>query len=174
MFAMRDPGAPAAPWRRPISYLPQALLEPRRPVVALGVAWATAFLPTLVLGAAVTTVLPDSAMPDIPIDNQAVFWLVVAAAPLLETVVMGAALLLLRLVFSPTIAVLLSAIGWGILHSTAAPAWGLVIWWPFLVFSTLFLTWRSRSLLAALGMAAATHALHNLLPALLLLYGLAR
>jgi hypothetical protein len=142
-------------------------------MVALGVAWATAFLPTLVLGAAVTTVLPDSAMPDIPIDNQAVFWLVVAAAPLLETVVMGAALLLLRLVFSPTVAVMLSAIGWGILHSTAAPAWGLVIWWPFLVFSTLFLTWRSRSLLAALGMAAATHALHNLLPALLLLYGLA-
>jgi len=43
-----------------------------------------------------------------------------------------------------------------------------VIWWPFLVFSTVFLTWRSRSLTAALALAAASHALHNLLPALLL------
>jgi hypothetical protein len=150
------------------------LREPRRPLVALGVAWATAFVPTIALGAAVSMVLPKSAMPEFPIADATVFWLVVIVAPLFETVLMGAALLLLRLAFSPTISVLLSAIGWGILHSTAAPAWGLVIWWPFLVFSTLFLTWRKRSLIAAYGLAAATHSLHNLLPALLLLYGLAR
>jgi membrane protease YdiL (CAAX protease family) len=99
-----------------------------------------------------------------------VLWLVVLAAPVLETFIMGAALVVLTLAVSPTAAVLVSAVGWGLAHSSAAAAWGLVIWWPFLIFSTLFLTWSRRSLGAALGLAAGTHALHNLLPALLLLY----
>ena len=162
----------SAEWQPPVSLLPKALLEPRRPLLALGIAWATAFLPSVPLGGAVTALLPRDAMPEFPLVDWNFFWLIVVAAPLFETVLMGAALILLRLFLSPTYAVLVSAIGWGILHSTAAPAWGLVIWWPFLVFSTVFLTWRSRSLLAALGMAAATHALHNLLPALLLVFGL--
>ena len=171
---MRDARARSMVWRPPVSFLPQALREPRRPLRALAVAWATAFLPTLVLGAAVTSLLPNEALPKFPPVDETLFWMIVIAAPLLETLIMGAALVLLRLLFSPTVAVLISAVGWGIVHSTAAPAWGLVIWWPFLVFSTVFLTWRSRSLLAALGMAATTHALHNLFPALLLLFGLGR
>jgi hypothetical protein len=141
-------------------------------VLTLAIAWATAFLPSLPLSAAVTAILPRSALPVFPTVDWYVFFLVVVLSPLLETMIMGAALLLLRLFLSPTQAVLVSAVGWGILHSTAAPAWGLVIWWPFLVFSTVFLTWRSRSVLAALGMAAATHALNNLLPALVLVFGL--
>jgi hypothetical protein len=143
-------------------------------MLTLAIAWATAFLPSLLLGAAVSAMLPRSALPAFPTVDWYIFFLIVVFAPVLETMIMGAALLLLRLVLSPTHAVLVSAVGWGILHSTAAPAWGLVIWWPFLVFSTVFLTWRSRSLLAALGMAAATHALHNFLPALLLVLGLQR
>src|SRR5687768_10523067 len=161
-----------ADWQPPVSFLPKALREPRRPLLALGIAWATAFLPSLPLGAAVTAILPRDALPEFPVVDWSFFWLIVVAAPVFETMLMGAALVLLRLFLNPTHAVLVSAVGWGILHSTAAPAWGLVIWWPFLVFSTVFLTWRSRSLLAALGMAAATHALHNLLPALLLVFGL--
>ena len=163
-----------AGWQPPVSFLPKALREPRRPLLALGIAWATAFLPSLPLGAAVSRLLPRDALPQFPQVDWNFFFLIVVAAPLVETMVMGAALILLRLFLSPTHAVLASAVGWGILHSTAAAAWGLVIWWPFLVFSTVFLTWRSRSLLAALGMAAATHALHNLLPALLLLFGIQR
>jgi hypothetical protein len=50
-----------------------------------------------------------------------------------------------------------------------APAWGLVIWWPFLIFSVLFVAWRQRSWAAGLGVAATTHALQNLGPALALL-----
>ena len=83
----------------------------------------------------------------------------------------GQLALLVRLT-SPTAAVVVSAAGWGIAHSTAAPGWGLVIWWPFVIFSTLFLTWRKRSTLAAIGMATAAHAAHNLLPSLLLVSGL--
>jgi hypothetical protein len=161
-----------AEWRPPISFLPKPLREPRRPLLALAVAWATAYLPSMALGAAVSAILPRSTLPGFPAVDWYVFFLMVVAAPLFETMIMGAALLLLRLFLSPTQAVLVSAVGWGILHSTAAPAWGLVIWWPFLVFSTVFLTWRSRSVPAAVAMAAATHALHNLLPALLLVLGL--
>lgn len=166
-----DSGKRPAEWQPPVSFLPQALREPRRPHRALAVAWATAFVPTMALGAAVTALVPRNALPAIPLEDASIFWLIVVAAPLLETLIMGAALMVLRLVFSPTWSVLISAVGWGIAHSAAAPAWGLVIWWPFLVFSTVFLTWRSRSLLAALGLAAASHALHNLLPALLLVFG---
>ena len=164
-------GPRLAEWRRPVSFLPKALREPRRPLPALGIAWATAFLPSLALSAAVAAFLPRDALPQFPQLDWYFFLLIVVAAPLFETALMGAALLVLRLFLSPSIAVLVSAVGWGIAHSTVAPAWGLVIWWPFLVFSTVFLTWRTRSLLAALAMASATHALHNLLPALLLVSG---
>jgi hypothetical protein len=55
-------------------------------------------------------------------------------------------------------------------HSLQAPAWGLVIWWPFLIFSTVFLVWRERSLLGAFALVSLLHALHNLLPALRLVF----
>ena len=69
---------------------------------------------------------------------------------------------------SPTLAVLVSAALWGIAHSLQAAAWGLVIWWPFVIFSTLYMVWRERSVWAALGVVTATHALQNLGPALLI------
>jgi hypothetical protein len=77
---------------------------------------------------------------------------------------------LLRL-FSPTVAILISAVGWGVAHSMAAPIWGLVIWWPFLIFSTLFVTWRERSLWLAFGIPMCVHALQNLIPATLIAFG---
>jgi uncharacterized protein (DUF983 family) len=75
--------------------------------------------------------------------------------------------LLLRFV-RPPVAIILSAAAWGLAHSYAAPAWGLVIWWPFLIFSTLFVVWRQRGFLVGVGVVAATHAFHNLIPALIL------
>ena len=65
--------------------------------------------------------------------------------------------------------VVLSAIGWAIAHSLKAPTWGLVIWWPFLIFSTLYVTWRGQGRVLAIGIVFAVHALNNLGPALLLL-----
>ena len=97
--------------------------------------------------------------------------LVVIVAPLLETLIMAGFLALLLWLLPPTAAVLVSALGWGVAHSLAAPAWGLVIWWPFLVFSVLYVTWRKRSLLLALAIPAATHALQNLIPTLAMLAG---
>ena len=159
-------------WRPPVSYLPKLLLEPRRPLQALAAAWALAFVPTLALGALVSAFLPPSAFPSFPAVNWYLFTLLVVVGPLVETLIMGAVLALLSRLTNPTAAVIGSAVGWGIAHSAAAPGWGLVIWWPFVIFSTLFLTWRKRSTIAAIGMATAAHAAHNLLPSLLLVSGL--
>ena len=141
-------------------------------MVALIVAWLTAFVPSILLGAAVAGFFPELGQPNLALSDRVAVILVVIVAPLLETLIMAAALAVLLFFLPPTAAVLASAIGWGIAHSLAAPAWGLVIWWPFLVFSTLYVTWRQRSLLAAIAMPAATHALHNALPALLLFSGI--
>jgi hypothetical protein len=84
---------------------------------------------------------------------------------------MGAVLLVLVQLVPPWLAILVSVIGWGTAHSLVAPIWGLVIWWPFLIFSTLFVTWRSRSLALAFAIPMCVHALQNLIPALLVAYG---
>lgn len=96
--------------------------------------------------------------------------MLVGFAPIVETLIMGAALLILMRLVSPTTAILVSTVGWAVFHSLEVPIWGLVVWWPFLVFSTLFVTWHRRSLLAAFAMPALVHALNNLLPALTVAY----
>jgi membrane protease YdiL (CAAX protease family) len=158
-------------WAPPVSWLPRALMQPRRPLRVLLIAWATALIPSVLIGAAVGGLLPDLPQPKLTVGTPLTFALAVIISPILETLIMAAVLRLLLIALPPTAAVAVSAIAWGIAHSLAAPAWGLVIWWPFLVFSVLFVTWRERSLAAALAMPAATHALHNLLPALALLAG---
>jgi len=97
--------------------------------------------------------------------------MLVVFAPMVETLIMGAALLLLTAVFRRELAVLLSALGWAAAHSAMAPVWGLVIWWPFLIFSVLFVTWRQRSLALAFAVPAAAHSLQNLMPALVIAFG---
>ena len=83
-------------------------------------------------------------------------------APVLETLIMVLPLLLLNRLFGPRVAVVLSAAGWGIAHSFAAPIWGFVVWWPFLIMSIVLLVWRAeRGLLVAMGMVIAVHALQN-------------
>ena len=84
---------------------------------------------------------------------------------------LGTVLLLLLRLFPPAIAILVSAVGWGIAHSTVAPIWGLVIWWPFLIFSTLFVTWRERSLWLAFAVPMCVHGLQNLIPASMIAFG---
>ena len=115
---------------------------------------------------------PQAVGPSFDVQGPAAIILLVLFAPFVETLIMAAALeLMLRLKVPPAAAVLLSAIGWGAAHSMAAPAWGLVIWWPFLIFSTLYVTWSRRSIWRAVAVVTAVHALQNLGPALLLASG---
>jgi hypothetical protein len=157
----------------PLRYLPLALRVPRRPLAAIAVGWLTAFPISILLAFLAAMVLPDAQHPDFQVDGTAAILALVAFAPIVETLIMGVVLLVLLWVVPPPVAILASAAGWGIAHSLVAPVWGLVIWWPFLVFSTLFVAWRSRSLTLAFLIPMCVHALQNLVPALLLASGIA-
>ena len=156
---------------RPLKFLPRPIREARRPLVAVGVAWLTAFLPSIALAALIGLFFPNASQPEFPVSPGMQFFLIVILSPVVETLIMGSILLILLRFVSPAAAVVLSAAGWGLFHSSFHPTWGLVIWWPFLIFSTLFVTWRSRSLLAAFAMPALVHALQNLPPTLALMSG---
>ena len=146
-----------------------ALLEPRRPLRAIVVGWLTTSIPSLALAALAGWLLPHAASPDLPVGGLYPFLLVVVISPLLETLIMALVIEIGLLALPPLAVVILSSIGWGVAHSLAAPAWGLVIWWPFLIFSTLYVTWRGQGRAKAIGIVASVHMLNNLVPALLLL-----
>ena len=146
-----------------------ALLEPRQPLRAILVGWLVTSIPALLLSVLVSSLLPQAAGPSFPVNGMSTLLLLVVFAPFIETLIMAAALEIFLLVLPPRFAVIASAVGWGIAHSLAAPAWGLVIWWPFLIFSTLYVTWRGQGRVLAIGIVFAVHALNNLGPALLLL-----
>ena len=126
-----------------------------------------ASVPALLLAAAASVAVPNSEQPQFHIGGlaDAIFKLVLFA-PILESLIMGAVLAILLRFLPPALAIIASAIGWAGLHALAVPAWGFVIWWPFLIFSTVYTVWRTRGFLAGVGMAASVHALNNLIPAL--------
>lgn len=156
----------ASPWQPLDRVFPRGLFRAEWPVAYLGKAWLLTFVPALALAALVGAAAGDGAQPDFPFGSWTIFALVVAFAPVVETLIMGSVLLVLRRFVSPVTAVVLSAAGWGIAHSLQAPAWGLVIWWPFLIFSIVFLVWQEQGLARAFAITSLLHAMHNLLPAL--------
>ena len=122
------------------------------------------------LSALVNWLLPSAGQPSFDAGGSFLLFLLVVFSPFVETLIMAVVLeVLLRLV-RPPIAIALSSLGWGVAHSLEAPAWGLVIWWPFLIFSTLYVTWRQRSAWAAIAIVFCVHALQNLGPALWILF----
>lgn len=154
-----------------LNFLPRAIREPRNVPVSVVTAWATSFFPSIVLAYLVSQLFPEAAHPEFDLSPAMLFFAVVVFAPVLETLIMGAALLVLLRLVPPVAAILISAIGWGFAHSWQVPVWGLTIWWPFLVLSTLFVSWRQRSLLAAFALPMLAHAMQNLPTALLIMSG---
>jgi hypothetical protein len=154
-----------------LSLLPGPIREARRAPLAIAVGWLTATVPSLLLAALVSRLLPQLPGPRFDLDPVMAVIAIVIISPLIETLIMAAVLSVLLRFLSPTAAILASAAGWGLAHSAMAPAWGLVIWWPFLIFSTLFVVWRQRSLAAAIMVPATVHALQNLGPGLLIAMG---
>ena len=140
-------------------------------MLALATAWLLTFPISIVLAALVSLVFPGAQQPQFPVSGLTALFLLVIFAPVLETLIMGGVLLVLLRLFSPATAVVLSAIGWGIGHSLGAPTWGLVIWWPFLIFSVAFLTWRRRGFWTGILLVTAIHALQNSFAVALLLLG---
>ncbi len=171
---MTDRAVPAASARLfdgpPLGWLPAALREPRRPALAIALGWALTFFPSIALSWASQALFPALARPHFAVDGPLALFLLVVFAPVTETLIMGGLLSLLLRFLPPAAAVIASAAAWGIAHSLAAPVWGLTIWWPFLIFSTLFVVWKQRGWWHAAALVASVHALQNLLPALVLAF----
>lgn len=154
-----------------LRFLPAPLREPRRAWLAILVGAVLTIAGSLALALLSKAIAPNLPTPDFPVKGAVALFLLVVFAPVLETLVMAGFLLLFLRILPPAGAILLSAAGWGVAHSLQALGWGLVIWWPFLIFSTLFVVWRQRGFWAGVGVAATTHALQNLGPALTVAYG---
>ncbi|HYI41500.1 MAG TPA: hypothetical protein VE053_14395 [Allosphingosinicella sp.] len=159
------PGRPAY-----LAWLPRFLFEtdsfaPRY----VARAWLAALLPSIALSALVRLIAADAAAPQFPGEAQSLILLVVFVGPALETLLLALPLLLLDRLLGPGPAVVGSALIWAVVHSLIVATWGLVIWWPFLIMSIAFLTWRREGLLPALGVAFAIHALQNGFAVLLIL-----
>ena len=154
-----------------LRFFPAPLREPRRAWLAIPIAWLLSFLGSLVLAMVVHWLAPDARSVEIP---KLPAWLIILAfailSPLIESILMGLGLKLLMRFMSPGVAILVSAVCWGIFHSLQIPVWGLAIWWPFLIFSTLFVVWQQRGFWTGVGVAAATHCLQNLGPSLAIAY----
>jgi hypothetical protein len=158
---------------RALSFLPKPIREGRNAPLSVIAAWATSFFPSIALAYLLSLVFPNAAHPEFNLPPALVLFAVVIFAPVIETLIMGTVLLVLLRFVSPVTAILVSAVGWGVAHSLQVPIWGLTIWWPFLVLSTLFVAWRERSLWAAFTLPMIAHALQNLPPALLIATGMA-
>jgi hypothetical protein len=158
-------------WNPPLSWLPRPVLEPASLARSVAVGWLLAFPASIIFALVLHWVAPQAKAPEFQISGAAAIGMLVLFSPIVETLIMGGVLLLLLRVLPPTWAVVLSALAWGAAHSFAVPIWGLIIWWPFLIFSALFVTWRSRSLALAFLVPMITHGLQNLLPAILVAVG---
>jgi hypothetical protein len=134
-------------------------------------AWLLCIIPSILLATLVTMGADDPPSPDFGGTGAVVFALIVLFAPVSETFLMVPPLLLLNRWLGPAPAIVGSAALWGTLHSMAEPLWGLIIWWPFLVFSAIIIAWRQRDLAGGMVMVIAVHAMQNAVAGLSLLFG---
>ena len=162
-------------WRQgrgPLAILPALLFRDRRPWLTILVAWLLTIAGSTALSFVIAHLVPGNSGPDLGDTSGPVkLFLIAGFSPVVETLVMAGVLGLLLRWLSGWHAAVASAALWGIAHSLASPWWGAVIWWPFLIFSTLYVTWRPRGFWWAVGVVVAVHVLQNLFPAILLVMG---
>jgi hypothetical protein len=167
---MTNSQAPA-PVRQPhLRFLPSFIADTERnKALYVLKAWLLTLLPSMALAVIAGSLVGNESGPKFDASGPVLLFLLVVFAPVVETLIMVLPLLLLNRLFGPTAAVILNALGWGIAHSMEAPAWGLIIWWPFFVFSTIVLVWRKKSLATGMLLVMCIHAMQNAGPALLML-----
>jgi hypothetical protein len=128
-------------------------------------------LPVTVAIAFVLNQVTGTSWPEFPAESLPRLLLVMCVfVPLVET--LGIALLVWALrrftklsKYLPLITALICA---G-LHTLAKLYWGLEIFWAFLIFALCYVTWEKKSLVHAFVLTAILHALHNLVPMLVLI-----
>ena len=174
----RQVSTDSASWqagRGAIGFLPAPLFRDRGPALAILIGWIASLAGSVALGYLLSrfatggTVGPAAELARAP--APVVLIGVALFSPLVETLIMAGIIDLLRRRLGAWQAVAASAALWGMCHSLLSPWWGLVIWWPFLIFSTTYVTWRPHGLWRAAVMAAAVHVLQNSGPALAMVLG---
>lgn len=157
---------------RGLAVLPRFLRNTGQPAaVYILKSWLLIFIGSLLLAGLLQLAVPDAQMPVFPEAGLWLYFLLVVFAPVAETLLMVPPLLILTRFLGPAPAVVGSAMLWGVLHSLTAPTWGLVAWWPFLIFSAILLVWREqRSLAAGILVVIVIHALQNGVAGLALLF----
>jgi hypothetical protein len=158
--------------RGPLSILPAAIFRDRQPWIAILIGWVLTIVGSTLLSYVIAWLAPDNAGPDLG-DTSAPMklFLIAGFSPVVETLIMAGILAILLRLLGGWQAVIASAAIWGVLHSLASPLWGVVIWWPFLIFSTLYVTWRPHGFWKAVTIVTAVHVLQNLFPAILIVLG---
>ncbi len=164
---------PAGPEDRPLylRFLPDFLFRhDQSPLLYVLKTWPLALLPSFALSALVGLLAPaGTRAPDIPVEGPVPLLLLIVVGPLLETLILAVMVLGLKRFVGTGPAVVISALLWAIGHSLAAPVWGLIVWWPFLIFSIALVTWRPRGIWVAIGLVTLIHGLQNAAAGLLLL-----
>lgn len=154
-----------------LRFLPSPLREPRRAWLVIPLAWLLSFFGSVALALLVSWIAPNAKSVEIPpMPAWALILGLAVISPVVESILMGLGLKLLLSRMAAGPAILISAIFWGMIHSLQVPVWGLAIWWPFLIFSTLFVVWRQRGFWIGVWVAAAVHFLQNLGPSLAIAY----
>jgi hypothetical protein len=156
--------APLTAFRRSLSDCNQS------PVRYLGLA-LLADLPVTVAIAFLLNRVTGTTWPEFPADSlPRILVSMCVFSPLVETFGMVVIIWLLRRFgLRPAYVPLITALVCAGLHSLAKPYWGLEIFWAFLIFALCYVTWEKKSPLQAFWMTAILHALHNLLPTLVLI-----
>jgi hypothetical protein len=94
---------------------------------------------------------------------ETLFVLAVVIAPLLETLMMWAALILIRWITRNDWIAIVAVAFIAILFHIPRPLSGLLsVGWSFLIFGIAFMAWYPRSKIDAFFITAGAHALHNL------------
>jgi len=128
------------------------------------------FVPSILLsfGLGAAGVMTEESGPELGGFGPAIdFALIVWLSPVIETLLMGVVLKALSFISRRRYVLAAMSCGvWAGLHSLCSPAWGLVVFWPFFVFSCSYLAWRQRSWRHAVCVTSLIHMLHNLLPGL--------
>jgi hypothetical protein len=156
-----------------LQFLPAAIREPRRPIVTILIAWLLSIGGSLLIASLISLAVTNAEAPDFNWLTGKGFLSVFVLSiftPLLETLILAAITSVLLRFLKPQHAILASSLGWALAHSFQAPIWGLVIFWPFIIFTTLYVVWKRRSLWWGILMPWVVHALQNLFPAIAIGY----
>lgn len=154
-----------------LKFLPAPLREPRRAWLVLPICLVLTLAGAGAIAYLLAAVLPEQVQPDFSKFFGKGFLTVFAlavATPLVETLILAASCSILLRLVRPELAILATSLGWAVAHSYQAPIWGLVIFWPFVIFSTLYVVWKQRSLMLGILMPFAAHFLHNLYPSIMI------